>query len=1035
MKAAGGFDAVEMPESTDALADCTDDLYTPCVPADREHPWLLYDLGQEHDIHAVVIKILYDAPPSPPAIPPSSPPSPPPTPPPPSPRSPPPSPYHPSPHSPPTLPPVHCSLVNNNDCVINNVYHFNNGLCEDGAPSTTGVPNSEEAVCPYGSDTVDCGIRECSTEFQSPSASAAGRALQSFGEHIELDSAPHPPQEPWGYFSSGWLEVWVSRHIALFGTRCATLNTTSMTDRSITLRCTEGAFSDAQGRYVYVRSFESARMLRIDGVSIYSTSNESSASRRLEQLPAPVPEHKPTGDFDETILLKQARKLNFNEKEEKVKLKSKKVDRMQKLVNNMLNLTETVCELAAHDPAAAANTRRDAAILWAELDEEASGRACFDCVTHMPQNCTYWFAHRFSFSLHAAHKRERLRQLRDGLEEQKEERLRGIEEGLGRACCRRNKLTGEKDCHKSYCQSAFRQKGYARLGHTMRRMHEKGHVELDVSQQVAVDALAPHIHSDPRCRAKDMHSPRKDPSITEAECLTSSVLTHIAAKHGISTQRVDEELGKYGLSMAKLLAQPLKVTASASETMRNFKSDPKFAEMAAKVRERERKLKESKESKRRMRQTTHPRGRALKAARHATAELAERAQSGKKSGKQRQGESVFLLPAPLRQTPTRRRTSTQTVKKNVRSYLKNASRFSSGMLGHLDNQRSLSTMPVVHAAKPPGLLEQSNDVVAAVVSSDGSILNRATQSAARFGNLLQRGSELVSKVRRRSDEKLAEHAAQKQERARRLSESEVSSFYDQVEERLRLKMEAREAKSPASGRKLAAAEVGFTTPDEHLKEYGWISELTDWRQLWKDTQHAARVLVERHDHVLDHVERTGFLTQGELREEHKTGVPWLDLNVPPSRLGNKLRQLHALMSGKHKTEEHRDNHRRRMQAATDAPRRQEEGQRQSTLASIIEAGVVGQDPIQAAIRSLESSNHHRGSTARRLADSFLGEAAALPIVAGSFTSNRYASYENTNNNNFLQDTLRYLIYDTVCTGSMQCHHFSRLTCSCCSRWH
>ena len=32
--------------------------------------------------------------------------------------------------------------------------------------------------------------------------------------------------------------------------------------------------------------------------------------------------------------------------------------------------------------------------------------------------------------------------------------------------------------------------------------------------------------------------------------------------------------------------------------------------------------------------------------------------------------------------------------------------------------------------------------------------------------------------------------------------------------------------------------------------------------------------------------------RGELAEEHKTGVAWLDLNAPPTRLGDALRHLH-----------------------------------------------------------------------------------------------------------------------------------------------
>lgn len=56
------------------------------------------------------------------------------------------------------MPPVECSEINNNHCtgdngLINSVYHSNNGICEDGFPSTVnGKVNAEagDNVCDYG---------------------------------------------------------------------------------------------------------------------------------------------------------------------------------------------------------------------------------------------------------------------------------------------------------------------------------------------------------------------------------------------------------------------------------------------------------------------------------------------------------------------------------------------------------------------------------------------------------------------------------------------------------------------------------------------------------------------------------------------------------------------------------------------------------------------------------------------------------------------------------------------------------------------
>ena len=124
--ASGGFDTSEMPGSTDVLSECTDSGQTACVPMDKEHPWILYDLGQELDnIYAVEIFLMPPAPPSPPSPPPLPPPPNPNGPPPPPPPSPQPSPPPPGAPPPPSIP---CD-DNVNNCLINQVEHTNNGIC------------------------------------------------------------------------------------------------------------------------------------------------------------------------------------------------------------------------------------------------------------------------------------------------------------------------------------------------------------------------------------------------------------------------------------------------------------------------------------------------------------------------------------------------------------------------------------------------------------------------------------------------------------------------------------------------------------------------------------------------------------------------------------------------------------------------------------------------------------------------------------------------------------------------------------------
>ena len=98
-----------------------------------------------------------NAPPSPPQGPPPNLPPDPNAPPPPRPTTPPPSP--PPPH-PPSQPPIWCSQ-NVDNCTINYVNHHNNGMCEDGLPSSNGMLNSDVQLCDLGSDLTDCGERPC----------------------------------------------------------------------------------------------------------------------------------------------------------------------------------------------------------------------------------------------------------------------------------------------------------------------------------------------------------------------------------------------------------------------------------------------------------------------------------------------------------------------------------------------------------------------------------------------------------------------------------------------------------------------------------------------------------------------------------------------------------------------------------------------------------------------------------------------------------------------------------------------------------
>lgn len=944
----------------------------------------MLDLGQTFDdIFSVEVYLMPNAPPSAPQPPPYFPPDP-------LPGAPPPPPIFPAePPSPPITPypnwyPTWCP-TNTDECIINNVYHHNNGICEDGLPTTiAGTVDAEVQVCRRGTDFTDCGFRPCVDEQLTQTYLNRNRRILQMSNHDDV----------------GWVEIFVSRHIActlpdlhpptrmtctcymymsnlmqpliarlargvpvrfaVFGTRCATLNTTDATDLRTVLRCTEGR-DMAEGRFVYVRSFESARMLRIDGIKVYRNPSTSDRfNRRLDDI---VQEEEKSIDIEE----------------EKKHHDKHHISRMKRLRKNMLNLTEVVCMKRIDDPANAVKTRREAAILWAELDEATANSSCFDCVTLRPSNCTVWFASKVGVRSDVGPKAYHMRMLKEQLQNDEHERRRMLEDGLNQACCRVNKLTGEKTCRKEFCHKAIHQSSRARMGHILRRMHERGHIEMSVEQKVAVDVISPHLHTDPRCRAKDQHSKRVDPLVSEAECLASSMLTHIADKHGISKEKIDEELGKYGLTVAQMLAHPLKTASTASETMHNFKSNPAFANLAAKVRDKNRL---ADESRRKLRRMTRPPGRSLKNARDAVAEY----------------KGTFSAVEPTLSRPKRNH---RKLRSNVHNYMHNVSKFTSSLHNAATASRVTSLMPIVHTPQDESMLELTKNTLSAIVSADGSIVGTAARSAGSLGNIISKGAELANMVYNTAKEN------EKKPKQRRLSVSTLSMFYDEVEHRLARNMSSNKN---LDGRRLEAKNVGLTLPESHVREHGWIAGITDWKQLVDDIHKASNIIIQRQDDRLQHIEDTGHLTSGLLKDEHKTGIGVLDLNAPPSTLGNKFRELHAWMTNRHKSIEKRNQHKRRMDKARYASRHMHEDIHQSVIGAAVEASVTGHDIVNAMWNTLENSNHHRASNARKLADSFLGAAATVPLLPTS-VNNKYSSYQGTEGGvNYFNEAVRYIVY-------------------------
>jgi hypothetical protein len=824
-------------------------------------------------------------------------------------------------------------------------------------------------------DLADCGCRPCTGA--ATDACPSGRRMGDTADGVD------------DYMKVGWLEIYVSRNLALFGIRCATLDTETMLNNKVHLRCTEDGYN-AHGRYVYIRSFESKRMLRIGGAKFYS--DAAAESRRLgeeavaEQSTEPATEsHDNNGEDD------PAKQSGVDSEEHEERHRDLHRTRMATLAANMVNLTKTVCKERLKNPEAALEARRDASLLWAELDERASNGSCFDCVSMQNLSCLNWFAHNYGMSSERGPKAQRVRHLRESMARDYPERRRKLEEGLGASCCRRSLRTGEKVCGKEHCHGAMRQNARQRMGHVLRRMHESGHIELSVEQRVAVDVVAPHLHSDPRCRSTNTNSKRVDRGVTETECLASSLASHIAEKHGLSKGSIDKELGKYGLSIAKMLAHPFKVAASASQTMGNFRSSPEFAAAAAKLKERRRKMEEQSgtDSRRLLRQNTLPRGRALKEARTAV-------QEG--------------VNTPDRAGVLEHHRDPTVAKGVMGAWMQNASRFVRGVHVASDKQRASSLMPQVHSHTSSARIfhmESVGDTIAAVVGSDGSVVNTVARSAASLGSIMQRASDLVSTV------ETAEKARVGMSPNTRISKDAVESFYKEVDQRIEEHLTSKPDDPGSPRRSLSSSDVGFTPPEAHVKAYGWVAGAANWRKLVEDTHAASHKLLQRHDHVLDHVGLTGYLPRGSVKDEHLTGIQFLDLNAPPSIVGNMFRRLHAWITNRHASDKMRHSHTRRMHESLSSPRKDGPNVQHSAMLAAIGASVTGNDPLGAVWETLENGNHHKLSHARRLAESVLGAAASVPLMATS-VNNKYSSYDQTGGGvDWLKESVRYIVYDTL----------------------
>jgi hypothetical protein len=184
--------------------------------------------------------------------------------------------------------------------------------------------------------------------------------------------------------------------------------------------------------------------------------------------------------------------------------------------------------------------------------------------------------------------------------------------------------------------------------------------------------------------------------------------------------------------------------------------------------------------------------------------------------------------------------------------------------------------------------------------------------------------------------------------------------------------------------------IPATAPD-------WLLKL-DWKAHAAEAHRLANVLRKRDAHVRDHARRLQKLPHGEVA--HPTGNVLLDINAPPSAIGNALRRLAGWISDTPYDFEHAE-------AARQLPRATD-----SQPDDVFEFVKAGAHPLHAVKEHLETTNRHL-NTRRGLAESLFGGVARLPATTNAPVISRYGSYGNSGGGSIFQGLARYLLMDTA----------------------
>lgn len=773
-----------------------------------------------------------------------------------------------------------------------------------------------------------------------------------------------PTRDPTAYHTPGTIEVWVSRSLALFGTRAAVIDTTTMQEGEVTVRLAEGE-DMADGRYVYVRSFDSNRQLRIDGIHFFMLPE---AGRRLSLhglTEDPPQEHsdaetkQPPNDYTEHEYLHPIPKHSWTR------------------IYQMRNLTTVTCWNETNAPAVAKEARHNAAMLWADLSEEESLVGCMDCVTHLPTNCTSWFERPHGYRADHTEKVERKRrQMKEQLDRDEPERKRKLEEAIGSSCCKTDRKTGVKVCGREYCAKAFKAKADSRIAHTLRELHDRPNVKdvkLNIAQLVSTDMLAPHLHHNENCQSE-----KKRDGHGHIECIASSLAKHLGDKHGFSEEALNKQMDRYGLTVAGIMTAQLKhATGGTQAKSKEYESDVKKADFKSAMRRAEvarRKLG--------IDQTIPPRRKAPRASWIRRSTVAGR-RLDENDEKVVGVERLSLSPKDLRQRH-----------KDHQTYWKNQSMAAKQIL------KAGNLAVANNGAKPATVTNLMYSAWEASLATDSSIFGRMRSVAAGVGKIGERISSMSDAIN--AAQNAAQNAPKPKQKYRKLTERE-EAYFQRVDDLV------------------GAAGKGFRVPDHVNENWGWVTDAVDWPYWWKEAHRVGRILYNRHDWVNTYAEDTGTLPVGELPDHHKTGYSMLDINAPPTYLGAWMR---SKVVGGDRHAPHRRLHEKRKLHELPRAEPAQGYNRRSLIGAFMDAAINEEDPLDAAWDVLQQSNDHHSSHVRRLFESATWVASSAgdaitdygaklaPVLFGESTGDVPGS-PTADVGDPLRQLGRYVAYDTL----------------------